>query len=1652
MAYGRRGSTFEDREFDYRDNQSNMSYAGDNYHAPRHSNRDSSRMMTNYRSDRNESNFRDSGGGGGGSETNTTLRRLDSIQDPGKRYVFQEEIGSGVCGTVFSAIDNQAGNKKVALKIQNLTADTQSLIVEEYRVFRDCSGHPNIPDFYGIYRKRSGKKNEPDQIWFVMELCDGGSVMDLVRSLAASQKKMREEHIAYILKEIIKAVVYLHENNIIHRDIRGHNILLTKEGEVKLIDFGLARGIKGEMGKRRTSIGSPCWMAPEIIASRSDPKGGYGMRADVWSLGITAIELADGKAPYQDIHPTRTLFQIVRNPPPTFYRPDNWSANFIDFITECLEKNPENRPVMAELMEHPFISELAQEVKVLVMNLKDKPLQPRPQESLVRNGYLKADKIEFSEVMLTEDLAALESLTEDTILDELHERLRQGDFHSFVGDVLLILNPNEIQDIYGPRYHEKYNFKSRSDNAPHIYSVADKAYQDVLHNEETQNILFAGESKSGKTTNLFHSSTDIGLRIIKAINLIHAFSHASTPLNSNSTRCVLQIQTTFGSTGKASGAIFWLYQLEKWRVSTPERTQSNFHIFYYLYDAFEAKGMLRKYKLPSGRRLRYLRMADPSTKTSEYRYSTRVRDDPQGNCLKFDEINEALKLLEMDDYMETIWRTLSAILILGEVKFIEESNGEADVGNIEVATIVAEHLGLESKKFIWALTNYCVIKKGAAVRRKHTCEEAKMARDVLASTLYHRLVDCIVNYVNMKLSITRTLFGDKYLINILDLFGFECFAVNRLEQLIVNTMNEQLQCYYNQRIFAWEMQEQEEEEIPLQHFHYYNNREAIEQLMGRDYGLFEILDRASRQLQDAQYILEKVKEKSKGMHIKAINYHEFTVAHYTGKVVYNAGDIVEKNRDFVSPEIINTMRLSQSEMIKEMFTNQLTKSGNLTIIVNDQKEVPKKQMKNTRGFVIQEPAKLRKYNSSSRGQYSQSRKMRTCSSVFRSTSLELLKNLSISSGHGGTHFIRCIRADLKGHPREFYREVVRQQIRALGLLDTAKARQRGYPHRIPFQEFLRRYKFLAFDFEENVEMTKDNCRLLLIRLKIEGWIIGKTKVFLKYYNEEYLSRLYEIQVRKIVKIQCMMRSFLARKKLNRVAQKKKEISKKKSIQRQESNLTADEAALKIQKTYRGHAVRKEVRPLLSTEFDDNTKQFMMFYSAKWRSKSIFQVLLQYRAARYQDLVQLSQQVHLYNQVLSTKLQATNQHVTLDKINPNINIDTFLSEPPMQVHKIPFNMREEFPYFDTSYMNDPGKARKRTTSTGSSATDDEHEPWDAPLQKKTVPWATTNTTKKDAEVQTTNSPHHAPRSHHMNSGQDIINTPFTRDPNVPIQMPPMQELPIKQNFTTGFQSNQYNHQKFNNRINSSATNASIPHPNNYNNGSLRYKKKTPPPPIPNHMQSDWNESRNHSKNVDNYSSEDRTNRNIPPTTRANPINELKSIGRRGSNNNVYADEPPFNFQAMLRKTHHHRDSMKRTQVYESYTPSSLPPPPPFCPPSPPPFSNSNNLMSLKSYKADNDPDSVTIYHSNSRIDSPEWNPNEMVIMSEKYGRNEAWEEDGAAAATSSKYVEQNGAGGNFGGNSNDKFNFEPKTTILGPDGLQRIELAPGVIIEGYCADL
>jgi len=185
-----------------------------------------------------------------------SLLAYNSLPSPNDRFELKEVIGTGVCSKVYKASDNESNGRNVAIKIQRYEKDLIPYINEEYRVLRDFSSHPNIPDFYGVYRKKLEDSKESDEIWFVLEYCEAGPVIDIIKSLQTINKRISEEHISYILREVAKAILHLHENNIIHRDIRGSNILMTKEGEIKLCDYGLSRDLKSTNGKRSTCIGS----------------------------------------------------------------------------------------------------------------------------------------------------------------------------------------------------------------------------------------------------------------------------------------------------------------------------------------------------------------------------------------------------------------------------------------------------------------------------------------------------------------------------------------------------------------------------------------------------------------------------------------------------------------------------------------------------------------------------------------------------------------------------------------------------------------------------------------------------------------------------------------------------------------------------------------------------------------------------------------------------------------------------------------------------------------------------------------------------------------------------------------------------------------------------------------------------------------------------------------------------------------------------------------------------------------------------------------------------------------------------------------------------------------------------------------------------
>lgn len=268
------------------------------------------------------------------------LKKLseDSLtKQPEEVFDVLEKLGEGSYGSVFKAHYKETG-EIVAIKQVPVESDLQE-IIKEISIMQQCNS-PHVVRYYGSYFKNS-------DLWIVMEYCGAGSVSDIIR---LRSKTLTEDEIAAILQSTLKGLEYLHFMRKIHRDIKAGNILLNAEGQAKLADFGVAGQLTDTMAKRNTVIGTPFWMAPEVIQEI-----GYNCVADIWSLGITAIEMAEGKPPYADIHPMRAIFMIPTNPPPTFRNPDQWSEPFKDFVSQCLVKNPENRATATQLLQHPFI-------------------------------------------------------------------------------------------------------------------------------------------------------------------------------------------------------------------------------------------------------------------------------------------------------------------------------------------------------------------------------------------------------------------------------------------------------------------------------------------------------------------------------------------------------------------------------------------------------------------------------------------------------------------------------------------------------------------------------------------------------------------------------------------------------------------------------------------------------------------------------------------------------------------------------------------------------------------------------------------------------------------------------------------------------------------------------------------------------------------------------------------------------------------------------------------------------------------------------------------------------------------------------------------------------------------------------------------------
>uniref|UniRef100_A0A4W5RTP0 non-specific serine/threonine protein kinase n=1 Tax=Hucho hucho TaxID=62062 RepID=A0A4W5RTP0_9TELE len=248
---------------------------------------------------------------------NAPTRSLDDIdlaalRDPAGIFELVEVVGNGTYGQVYKGRHVKTG-QLAAIKVMDVTEEEEEEIKAEINMLKKYSHHRNIATYYGAFVKKSPPGHD-DHLWLVMEFCGAGSVTDLVKNTKGNS--LKEDWIAYICREILRGLSHLHQHKVIHRDIKGQNVLLTENAEVKLVDFGVSAQLDRTVGRRNTFIGTPYWMAPEVIACDENPDSTYDYRSDIWSLGITAIETAEGAPPLCDMHPMRALFLIPRNPPP----------------------------------------------------------------------------------------------------------------------------------------------------------------------------------------------------------------------------------------------------------------------------------------------------------------------------------------------------------------------------------------------------------------------------------------------------------------------------------------------------------------------------------------------------------------------------------------------------------------------------------------------------------------------------------------------------------------------------------------------------------------------------------------------------------------------------------------------------------------------------------------------------------------------------------------------------------------------------------------------------------------------------------------------------------------------------------------------------------------------------------------------------------------------------------------------------------------------------------------------------------------------------------------------------------------------------------------------------------------------------------------
>ncbi|XP_040025325.2 unconventional myosin-IXAa isoform X6 [Gasterosteus aculeatus] len=538
------------------------------------------------------------------------------------------------------------------------------------------------------------------------------------------------------------------------------------------------------------------------------------------------------------------------------------------------------------------------------------------------------------------DLCHLPELNERSLLDNLRSRFRQEKIYTYVGSILIVINPFKFLPIYNPKYVKMYDNHALGNLEPHIYAVADVAYHAMLQKESNQCIVISGESGSGKTqsTNfLIHHLTALSQKgfasgveqiILGAGPVLEAFGNAKTAHNNNSSRFGKFIQVNYQESGTVRGAYVEKYLLEKSRLVYQEHNERNYHVFYYLL-AGASDEEREAFHLMKPEEYHYLSQMTKSTQQLRWDSNCESEADcftVEGEDLKHD--FERLQLaMEMVGFLPStrkkIFCLLSAILHLGNIRYKKKAyrDDSIDICNPEVLPVVSELLEVKEEMLFEALTTRKTVTVGERLIVPYKLSEAGTVRDSMAKSLYSALFDWIVFRINHALLNIRDLEETTKILSIgvLDIFGFEDYENNSFEQFCINFANERLQHYFNQHIFKLEQEEYRAEGISWRNIDYIDNTGCINLISKKPTALFHLLDEECNFPQATnQTLLDKFKRQHEGnsyIEFPAVMEPAFIIRHYAGKVKYGVKDFREKNTDHMRPDIVALLKSSKNAFI-----------------------------------------------------------------------------------------------------------------------------------------------------------------------------------------------------------------------------------------------------------------------------------------------------------------------------------------------------------------------------------------------------------------------------------------------------------------------------------------------------------------------------------------------------------------------------------------------------------------------------------------------------------------------------------------------------------------------------------------------------------------